>query len=238
MKRQIIIIAVSLLVWQGLYAQKDSIVYFPNGNIMKKARLENGKLNGPYVEYHENGKLGIKTNMVNGNPEGKLEMFDENGLKAQEHIIENGIVKSSRAFQSLDHLFYLFRDEATSKLGLQNKSTGREVLPPVYIGIYKMNNEYYTIVKDQEQYGLMHHSGKVVVPAIYDEEIKDFAADKPFPVKKSGKYGFLNPQGKLVVPFVYDWASSFSDRHFGYATVRKDGKQGMIDKEGEVVIPI
>lgn len=223
---------------QNLQAQRDSITYFPNGKIASKGQLVNGVLQGVFTIYYENGNVKGKFMLKDGSPEGKTEFFYEDGSKAQEYIIENGQAVSVRLFESLDDLFYMFREENSSKIGLESKSTGKEVLPPVYDGIQKMGKEYYTIIKDRIYYGLMHQSGKVVIPAIYDEEIKNFTSDKPFPAKKNGKFGYLNAQGKEVVPFIYDWASDFSDLSFGYARVESDDKYGMIDQTGKVIVPV
>jgi|GEM_PF-6604676 len=238
MKIKILTIVLSFFLWQSLYAQKDTITYYPNGKIKEKSQVVNGVLNGPTTLYYESGKLMAKGTFKNGQPEGVVEFFDENGLKKSEHDFKDGKEVSFRVFESIDDLFYVFRNGNSYQMGLESKSTGSEVLPPVYDAIYQTGKEYYTIVKDQKYYGLMHKSGKIIMPAIYDEEIKNFTPDKPFPAKKNGKFGYLNAQGNEVVPFIYDWAGDFSDLSFGYAQVGSNDKYGMIDKTGKEIIPI
>lgn len=81
--------------------------------------------------------------------------------------------------------------------------------------------------------GFINHSGKVVVPLIYDDA-KNFSEGLAV-VIKDRKYGFVDKTGKIVVPIIYDNAESFSE---GLAAVSKNGKSGFINTQGKVVIPL
>jgi len=59
------------------------------------------------------------------------------------------------------------------------------------------------IAKKGGKYGFIEHSGKEVLPFIY-EEIAGFRNNMAFVVKLNGKYGLVNNRNEIVRPFVYD----------------------------------
>ncbi len=89
------------------------------------------------------------------------------------------------------------------------------------------------IVTDDEKYGFMDTSGKIVVEPIY-EDANNFSDGLAY-VCKDEKFGFIDKTGQLVIPLIYDNACNFSE---GLAQVCIDGNWGYINKSGDVVIPI
>lgn len=241
MMKQLILILTCILTCQHLFAQKDTVIYYPSGKIAKKGKIVNGKLNGPYSEYYENGKIKYKAIVLNGLPNGKVEIFDEFGEKKIETEYNNGVElpEKIKQYNSLDDQFYLYLSNSSGKFGLERKSDGRNILPAEYDAILKKDKNYYTLIKKQKYYGLMHKSGNIVVNAMYDEEIS-YSSEHPFPVKKNGKYGYLNPEGKVITPFEFDYAGSMKMNNcFGTVTasIEVDNKWGVIEKTGKIIIP-
>lgn len=96
---------------------------------------------------------------------------------------------------------------------------------------------YRIIVKDK--YGFIDRSGKVIVPAEY-EEAGEFSEGLAY-VKKAGKYGYVDVSGKLVIAPTLWGAGDFSD---GRAVVAAPGSTpdkgitGYIIKTGRVVLDV
>lgn len=94
--------------------------------------------------------------------------------------------------------------------------------------------EGVAIIMQNNKWGFVDESGKIVVPLIYDYAFD--MAEGLSHVEKGGKFGYINNKGKEVVPLIYDDAAlQFSE---GLAVVGKKGKYGFIDKSGNVVIPL
>ncbi|HEU5181157.1 MAG TPA: WG repeat-containing protein [Candidatus Polarisedimenticolia bacterium] len=87
-------------------------------------------------------------------------------------------------------------------------------------------------VKIGEKYGFINTSGKIVIPAQF-EDADDFS-DGMARVQKSGKWGYVDKSGQLEIPLEYDLATSFGD---GLALVKDGKKRGWIDKNAQFVIP-
>ena len=72
-------------------------------------------------------------------------------------------------------------------------------------------------VKQDEQWGYIDSTGKMVVPFVY-EGVYDVEQGVGI-VRRADKYGMVNPQGKLIVPLIYDDMGSYHDWLF---MVKKD----------------
>ena len=104
-------------------------------------------------------------------------------------------------------------------------------------------------------WGYINKSGKLVIPAQYDDYAGNFheglALVKvsygnwsyinksgkfviPAQVEVNGKYGYINRSGKFVIPAQYDLAHNF---HEGLAPVEVNNKWGYINRSGKLVIP-
>lgn len=87
-------------------------------------------------------------------------------------------------------------------------------------------------------FGYMDRTGKVVIPAHYDEA-REFSEGLAL-VSKNGAYGFIDRTGKVVIPFQYFYGSSFSE---GLAAVTTSSDWqvpgwGYIDRAGNVRVPL
>jgi hypothetical protein len=87
--------------------------------------------------------------------------------------------------------------------------------------------------KNDLYYGYMDYSGKIIIPAEY-EQLGFFKEGLAFAVK-NGLYGYIDKGNRIVIEFEYDLGSDFEN---GRAIVEKSGKIGMIDRSGNVIFPI
>lgn len=53
--------------------------YFPDGTVAIKKIYENGRLQGPYVEFYENGNIKSNWNFLNGRQHGEYKGYEVNG---------------------------------------------------------------------------------------------------------------------------------------------------------------
>lgn len=97
---------------------------------------------------------------------------------------------------------------------------------PVYVSKGKINIE-------TGKFGLVHHSGKLLLPYDYDW-IGNFKEGLAHIVWHS-KTGYVNERGKIIIPLIYDEAWPFQH---GFARVIVAKKTGMINKNGELLVPI
>ena len=94
-------------------------------------------------------------------------------------------------------------------------------------------NEGYAAVKQNEKWGAIDKSGKVVIPLEYDwmgSFISGIAN-----VEKGGNWGIIDNTGKIVLPIEYDFYDIGSYIE-GITEIRKDGKIGFVDKDKKIVI--
>ncbi len=87
--------------------------------------------------------------------------------------------------------------------------------------------------KSNVLYGYMDLSGKVVIPAEY-EQLGFFHEGLAFAVKNE-KYGFIDKGNRVVVPFEYESVTDFEQ---GRSIVEINDKLGVVDRSGAVVFPV
>lgn len=85
----------------------------------------------------------------------------------------------------------------------------------------------------KQHYGLLDSTGKVAVPARYDE-VGGFR-EGFCKLALNGKAGFIDKTTKMVIPMKYEDAKSFSE---GLASVKLNGKWGFVDTKGKEVITL
>lgn len=83
----------------------------------------------------------------------------------------------------------------------------------------------------KQRYGLLDSTGKVAVPAKYDE-VGGFK-EGLCKLVLNGKVGFIDKTTKLMIPMKYEEAYNFSE---GLASVKLNGKWGFIDTKGKEAI--
>ena len=92
--------------------------------------------------------------------------------------------------------------------------------------------ELYSFRATNGKDGFTDESGKIVIPAQFDE-VRNFSEGLA-PVKQNGKWGYIDKTGEIVIPAQFDYIGNFSE---GLASVKQNGKWGFIDKTGKMVIP-
>jgi len=78
--------------------------------------------------------------------------------------------------------------------------------------------------------GFVSPSGKVVIPATFEDVSVFGFTGGPAPVRSNGKWGYINKSGKWVIDPQFDGAWNFAD---GLAPVAVSGKWGYIDTGGK-----
>lgn len=119
----------------------------------------------------------------------------------------------------------------SGKYGLINAKTNQILIDFIYddIGDYSDENGYRTI-KQNDKYGYINATGKVVVPMIYDQVGLYKGALSP--VQKGDKWGFVDREGKVVLDFEYDHVIPAVSPNF---RVVKDNKEFFIDPTGKMI---
>ncbi|MBO7554394.1 MAG: WG repeat-containing protein, partial [Neisseriaceae bacterium] len=89
-----------------------------------------------------------------------------------------------------------------------------------------------TIIKENNQYGLINTAGKIILPMEYDY-ISVISEDR-FKIQKNKQYGIADSQGNILLPPKYAEIFDFED---GLATVKKNEKNGVVDLDGKIIVP-
>lgn len=102
---------------------------------------------------------------------------------------------------------------------------------------YKYDTEC-KIFEQDDKVGLKDFTGKVVIPAEYDDVWScnyDLLGSFNLAVKKDGKYAIISSDGsaKLLTDFIYDGLEFDGDKF----VCEQNGKFGLIDDQGGVLIP-
>lgn len=87
------------------------------------------------------------------------------------------------------------------------------------------------VIKKDDKYGFVDESGKLVIPAIY-QEAHPFS-DNLALIKQADKYGYIDKSGKIAIKPQYTDAWGFWE---GRAKIEQNGKYGFIDTTGKIVI--
>lgn len=150
-------------------------------------------------------------------------------------INENGKLVIEPQF---DRAYWFFTDGVCfatvgERRGLIN-SDGEFVveLDPSINWIRKFNNGIANFDNNKGMRGLISKSGRIVLPAIYQDILYD--EDNGFIVKDTlSRFGYVNHEGIFIVPCQYDDIKGFED---GLMAVMKNNKYGYVDTTGTLVI--
>lgn len=117
---------------------------------------------------------------------------------------------------------------------------GEEVLPAVFdleIDLSLILRRPFTSLRSEGKYGLVDSGLNVVLPPIFDEEIRVESGRSFMVVKKNGLYGVLDREFNETVPFIYPSLQSIEafDHLF---LVELDDRWGVVDASNKIVIPV
>ncbi|MDX2249853.1 MAG: WG repeat-containing protein [Bacteroidia bacterium] len=96
---------------------------------------------------------------------------------------------------------------------------------------YVIASSGYVIFKEGEKWGIRTAEGKIITPAVYENQI--VFSESRARVLRDGKWGFIDETGNVVVPLIFNGASDYSD---GLAAVMRNGRWGYINMEGKIQI--
>jgi hypothetical protein len=85
------------------------------------------------------------------------------------------------------------------------------------------------------QYGVIHESGKIIVPATYDYLEELYPTDSIFISSVNGKFGLLNENGKTIVEPTYTELSTLYDSDNLLNAKSKNGSYQLLDLTGKVL---
>jgi hypothetical protein len=105
--------------------------------------------------------------------------------------------------------------------------TGLEVIPLKYYSASAFLNGYARVMTDENSYGLIDKSDKIIIPASQEEIKADNSLNSYFVnglavVKSNGSYGYYNQQGTLIIPCKYTAAGFFENNR---AAVKDNSKK-------------
>lgn len=117
---------------------------------------------------------------------------------------------------------------------------GELIADPRFSFVSSFSEDGYAEVMSGNKNGIIHSSGRMIVPVVYDEVYRP--SDGLIGVRKDWKYshnymfdkslGYLDLNGKEVISTRFSDGNEFS---FGVAAVREQGKWIFIDKAGEKI---
>ena len=106
------------------------------------------------------------------------------------------------------------------------------MIPTIYDDLGFLKSGMITFFKQNEKYGFIDRTNKVIVSAKYDEAGLFYQGLSA--VKLNGKCGFVDETGKVVIPLIYEEAYGFdNDYGDGKGHVKLNGKEFKINKKGE-----
>ncbi len=88
----------------------------------------------------------------------------------------------------------------------------------------------------QSKWGFSDVSGKLVIPARYDEVYKFFNNYAQVVIK--GKWGVIDPGGRIIVPVVYDQISQNEWNGRQFFTVGVGERHGLMNSAGKLIAPV
>ncbi|TAF32205.1 MAG: WG repeat-containing protein [Cytophagales bacterium] len=129
---------------------------------------------------------------------------------------------------------------------------GKIIIEPVYERISNFENVYaakygFAEVLKNGKLGYIDHTGKEVIPAVYESIEGDFLKNYQeknaiFKVKKDGLLGYINGKGDVIIEPKYQRIEHFeeiykSQNASGIAAAQDGSKHGAINFKGQVILP-
>ncbi|WP_108423681.1 toxin-antitoxin system YwqK family antitoxin [Flagellimonas amoyensis] len=88
--RKLLIFTCLMFLSALAFAQKDTLIYYPNGKIRERAQMVNGNLHGSYTSYFENGTISTLGSYQNGKQSGEWTQNYQDGNIGRKIRFENG----------------------------------------------------------------------------------------------------------------------------------------------------
>ncbi len=171
------------------------------------------------------------------NKGGKWGIIDTKGKLVHPVKYDNAKCLGYNLFAlNIGHKFSNMDASPSGKFAIFN-AAGKALTPFAYSGflIAVRFEEGYAPLETwdgkKQRYGLLDSTGKVAVPAKYDE-VGGFR-EGFCRLTLNGKSGFIDKKAKLVIPMKYEATKNFSE---GLASVKLNGNWGFVDTKGEEVI--
>ena len=108
---------------------------------------------------------------------------------------------------------------------------GKQLFPPIYQNLMPFNCGY-ALIRLYDRWGMMDHSGKIVLPTVYEVVTELF--DTLFFAGDETEMAMFDKNMKPLTEQVYQWTGGISE---GRILVKRDGKYGFLDRKGREVIP-
>lgn len=136
-----------------------------------------------------------------------------------------------------------------------------------YLSLGRVSEGIFYARNENEKYGFLDLTGRVIIPFIYDDA-GDFSNNLA-PVLKNDKWGFIDRNNNEIIPFTFEKCRSFKAglaecqkndywgvintsggvivefeyeygdiSEEGYVVVHRKGKSGLLNREGDVIIPL
>ncbi len=139
---------------------------------------------------------------------------------------------------NIGHKFSNMDASPSGKFAIFN-SAGKALTPFIYSGFLTAVRfeegyaplEIWDAKSKKQKYGLLDSTGKVAVPAKYDE-VGGFSEGRCL-LGLNGKYGYIDKSVHPVIPMKFEGGYGFSE---GMAAVKLNGKWGYIDPVGREMI--
>lgn len=151
------------------------------------------------------------------------------------------IDKTGKEIKKLKYNFLGFWKEDVANVGLGEKRgridilTGKEIIPPIYDGISRMNKYFNASVKLGEKWGIINRIGEVILPIKYFY-IQSITEDiNSYSVQDDKKMGVVNLDLKITPELKYD---HFGVQREGFFVVKAADKYGFIDLLGKELTPL
>ncbi|MBR0339570.1 MAG: WG repeat-containing protein [Alistipes sp.] len=125
--------------------------------------------------------------------------------------------------------------DAVNKATKEVEAAQTETVSLDYEYIYSAESNGWRKVKNDDKYGFINKSGKLVVPVKYDY-IYSAEGNGWRKVQVGDKYGFIDGDGKEIIKAKYDYI--YSPEENGWRKVELNSKYGFVNSSGtEIVTP-